>query len=393
MPSRVEIIDSAPAELSPPPTQPTIRPVRPDDGPALHQLLADSIPDVLPDRARWLARWQWQSWSNPYREDRPAGHVLAAGDHIVGHIGAVFLPLLIGNAPVTGAIGVDYAISPEYAARGGLFAALELAQAFFKSCDGCVAMATTANDKTNAVFSRFGCRPVGWTKEFWRAPASLDQQIRSCRGGSNRILRRLLRSRLGPLVTRLTAAGHRSARRFPALPMPRGCWLETTVPKLARDLGQLWKEVSASVAADPQTRLTVDRTQNYIDWRYAAHPERENIRVLVLRGGEGRPVGAAVVFRERRHDRDVVYIEDVIALPGRSDIVRVLVCAALRLACSHGAQFLVTSPGSRAVRDLFWELGFETRARNAPAAVIALGGCNLSDPPDDHVEFWHSMMF
>jgi hypothetical protein len=407
MDTDLETIDAAPPAVSPEATRPFIRPVVPADGPALHELLAASIPDVVPDRARWLARWQWQCWGNPYRGQRPAGCVLTDGDRILGHIGAVYVPLLVGGTRATGAIGVDYAIAPEAAAQGGLFMALELAQAFFKGCEDCLTMATTANDKTAAVFGRFGCRPVAWTKEFWRAPASLHQQIRSCQGGSSRLFRYVLRSNVGSLVMRLAAVGHRSVRRSPSLPMPRGCWLETTVPSLARDLGHLWQEVADAVAGGDSAaavacsaRLTIDRTQEYFDWRYAGHPERDHIRALVVRDSDGRPLGAAMVFREQRHDRDVVYIEDIIVLPGRRDVVRALLCAALRLACNHEAQFLVTSPGSRSLRDLFWELGFESRARNAPAAVIALTPgssaaetCRLPDPPDDHIEFWHGMMF
>ena len=67
---------------------------------------------------------------------------------------------------------------------------------------------------------------------------------------------------------------------------------------------------------------------------------------------------------------DPAFVEDLIVLPGRPDVVRSLLCAALRLAADHQADYLVTATGRCELRPLFWELGFESRARSAPAAVI-----------------------
>ena len=97
MDTDLETIDAAPPVVSPPAPRSYIRSVEPADGPALHALLVASIPDVLPDRARWLARWPWQCWGNPYRGERPVGCVLTDGDRILGHLGAVYK---IGRAHV-----------------------------------------------------------------------------------------------------------------------------------------------------------------------------------------------------------------------------------------------------------------------------------------------------
>ena len=399
MTTETQTIEAASTVETPQARRPVIRPVEANDGPALHRLLVENIPDVIPDRSRWLARWNWQCWANPFRSGRPAGWVLADGERVLGHLGAVYVPLWVNGVRVTGAIGVDYAIDGQAAAQGGLFAALELAGAFFKSSVDCLPMATTANDKTAAVFGRFGCRPVGWPREFWRAPATLHQQLRSCYGGSNRLLRRVINSRFGPVAIRLTGFMHRLAQRAPAQPLSRGWWLETTVPQLARDLGSLGRDLAAAHAAETTGGLKLDRSAGYLNWRFVQHPERDKCRVLVVRDAEGRPLGAAIVFRELRADRHLACLEDVLVLPGRQDVLRALLCAALRLACNQRADYLVTSPGMPALRSVFWELGFESRARNAPAAILALApaqpieGVALPDPPDNHVEFWHGMMF
>jgi hypothetical protein len=296
-------------------------------------------------------------------------------------------------------------------ARGGVFAALELAQRLFTDCKDGVVMATTANEKTGAVFGRFGCREVAWTREFWRASTGLPQQIRSCCGGKSRLIRRAITGRYGRWVARALVAGHKVTGRLPPVPIDRGCSLETTVPQLARDLGQLWDTIWADELAandlsanggpvGPRISLAVHRSQAYLDWRYAQHPERDHIRVMVVRNRHGRALGAAIVFREERADRHLVYIEELLVLPGRPDVARTLLCAALRLASQGGAEYLVTSPGRRSIRDLYWELGFEDHARNAPAVVVSFpdqcaleAGHDAAQSFGDHIEFWHGMMF
>lgn len=382
---------------------PALRPVTPDDLPALHDLLTRHLPDVIADENRWAARWRWQYWDNPYRQDRPAGWVLADGDRILGHLGVVYVPLRVANRAVIGAIGADYAVADEAIARGGTFIGLALAQNLFEACKDCVVMATTANEKTAAVFGRFGCQSIEWTREFWRARASLGQQIRACRGGSSRIVRRLFNSTIGSSLLRWTAGVYRLLGHRPAIPIPPGCWLETTVPQLARDLGRFCTQSASGEAGAGEAAgsiWTVDRSQAYLDWRYARHPERENSRVLVVRDEEGSPIAAAVVFVDERADRHLLYVEELIALPQRDDMIKTLLCAALRLACDHGATHLVTMPGRRSLRPIFWELGCKDRSRNAPAAVIQPAPASAPDgfPPladslADHVDFWHGIMF
>ena len=219
----------------------------------------------------------------------------------------------------------------------------------------------------------------------------------------------MLISPVGALLTRLAGRLYQMTHHRPGVPIPRGCWLETTVPQLAWDLGVLFERVNASPATGAADESTValpfgiDRKTDYLHWRYSRHPERDNIRVLLIRGNEGRPIGGVVVFCEDRGTQRLAFIEDLIVLPDRPDVVRSLLCAALSLAADHQADFLVTTTGRYELRPLFWELGFESRVRSAPAAVIRREqATDRNQPPipalvtaslDDRLELWHGAMF
>lgn len=384
-----------------------VRPVEPSDAPAVHRLLVASLPDVLADRDRWLARWRWQYWDNPYRQDRPAGFVLTDGSQVYGHLGAVYVPLCLGDARAAGVIGADYVVAPEAVALGGAFVALELVQKLVSACPGAVLMATTANEKTGAVFSRFGCKAVDWTRGFWRASTGLSQQVRTCCGGRSRLFRRALSGQVGRLTSPLAVAGFRAAGRLPAIPIARGWSLDTLAAACAPELAPLWERIrserttagDAGSSNSAMAGLCVRCEPEYLDWRYARHPERDRISVQMLRDADRRPLAAAVLFADERADRTVTYLEEMICRASDRTSLRTLLCAALRLAAAGGAEYLVTAPGEFALRNVYWELGFEERARNAPAVVVgwpdasAGGACETRGFTTDRLEFWHGMMF
>jgi len=367
---------------------PNLRQVEPNDGEAIHALLAANIPGILEDRGRWLRRWQWQHWENPFRGDRPAGWVLTDGDRIVGHLGAVYVPFRTGSHEATAVICADYAVSHDALARGGVFAGLQLAQAFFEAAGDCIPMATTANDKTAAVFTRFGCSAVPWTREFWRAPATVAQQIRSCRGATSRVIRGLLRQPGGRTLAAIASQLYRATRRQPLIPLPPDCRIETTTPRLACDLSLL----ADQVALQQPNVVGLWRSADYLYWRYSLHPERANLRVLMIRRDDGPAVAAAILFIEDRGPKRITFVEDLIAPADRPDTVRSLLCAALRLASDQHADFLVTTTGRQNLRGLYWELGFESRARTAPATVIRHAP-NEPSVLEATLEFWHGVMF
>lgn len=367
-----------------------LRTAEPSDGEAIHALLTANIPGIIGDRGRWLRRWQWQYWSNPFRGHRPAGWVLVDADRIVGHLGAVYVPFRVGLEHTLGIIGADYAVSADALARGGVFAGLQLAKAFFDAAENAVPMATTANEKTAAVFSRFGCLAVPWTQEFWRAPVTIARQIRACRGATSRIARKLLTQPGGSAVAYVAGQIYRATRRRPGIPLPPGCRLEITTPRLASDISRV---------ADQSVRVGIDRSADYFEWRYNQHPERANVRVITLRRDDASAVAGAFVFHEDRGPERLAFIEDLIVPANRPDAVRTLLCATLRLAADNDADTLITMTGRHEFRGIYWELGFESRARSAPAAVIRYRAvqpptCSGGTPTlDTHLELWHGAMF
>ena len=307
-------------------------------------------------------------------------------------MGAVYVPLRVGGERRIGQIVADYVISPDATARGGLFAGLRLAQAFVTASDGFVPMATTANDKTGAVLGRYGCRPVPWTRELWRAPATPAQEIRSCLGGSSRIVRRVLRTRMGTVFGDAAGWCSRASGFRPPLPLPGGCRLEVLEAPAIRKLEPL-----VGLPPSSEACCTIDLSADYLDWRYARHPEWNDLRVLVIRRADGRAIGGAVVFCERIDKRRITFVEELVAprceanspseaAASDTPMVRALLCSALRVAVDLDADLLVTTTGRDDLRPLFWELGFESRTRNAPALVLPEEIAN--DPV-----FHHGMMF
>lgn len=364
-----------------------------EDAPGIHALLSAGLRDTLADPELWEAQWRWQCWDNPFREGRPAGWVMTEGERLVGHLGVVYVPWRAGGRRSLGAIVSCYCVAPDAAARGGVLLGLQLAQAFFDSAQatGCVPLAASANEKTGAVFARFGCRPVTWTREFYRVPADLPNEIRACWGARSRIARRLLTATpMRPLIGWIERVYARCGLR-PRLPLPPGCALEEggDIADWSAPLARLDEPCDASGSG-------VERSAAYLEWRYGRQPERERIRLLALRNAREDILGAAIVFCDERTDRRLAIVEDVIAPVNRPDVVRALLCAALRLAAQRCLDGLTTMAGRRDYRPIYWELGFESRARSAPAVLLpreinaaAAGGA----PLEPELEFWHGAMF
>lgn len=366
------------------------RPVRPEDAVSLHKLLAAELPDIPADHQRWLARRNWQYRDNPFRQDRPAGWVLVDGDRVVGHLGAVYVPVIAAGRSAVGVIGADYVVSQDALKAGGTFAGLQLAQVFFEGTSGCLHMATTANERTGAVFGRFGCRPVEWTREFFRAQTSLVQQIRTCRGGANRMVRRLMTGPLSFVGQGVLAAAYGLCRHRPALPIAPGCRLDIGMAPLILEAASLH-------AGTTSVGLAIARSREYLDWRYVRHPESSNIRALLLRRREGEMLGAAIVFFDEQPARRPAYLEELTVADGTKTVMHSLICAALRLADDRGADHLICTAGASDLRGRFWEYGFESRARSAPALVIGnlegQAGSASADSAITEAVFHHGDMF
>jgi hypothetical protein len=362
----------------------------------IHALLRVGLRDTPADRARWESRWNWQCWENPFREGRPVGWVMTEGERLIGHLGAVYVPWRVGGPRCLAVIVSCYCVAPDAAARGGVLLGLQLAQAFFDSAKAtaCLPMAASANEKTGAVFARFGCKPVKWTREFYRMPAGLAGEIRACWGARSRVARRLLTAAPCRPLCGLIERAYASLRRHPRIPLPPGQVLEENrdLDGWPAPLGLLDKQCAAGMCG-------VERSEAYFNWRYCRHPECERFGLLALRSKQGELVGAAIVSGGENADQRLAVVEDVIAPAGRPDVVRALLCAALRWASRRRLEYLTTMAGRSDCRPLYWELGFESRARSAPAVVIPSGIITPADggapaaSMEQGPELWHGAMF
>jgi hypothetical protein len=341
-------------------------------------------------------------WNNPFRDRRPAGWVFEAEGQIAGHLGVVCLPLRSAKTRILGLVGVDYAIDPEAKLDGLAFAGLQLAKALFDEGQDCAVLATTANDKTGAVFQRFGSIPVDWTKELWMAPATREQLVRTLLGGRNRILRRMHGSVLGRPFLRsyLSLSGQ---RRMPRVQLAAGWRLDIRELDSSLDHVSLWNELTGlsgrgdgcKAEADSAICFSVDHDIDFYTWRYDSHPDRSLIRVIQLRDSGGLLLGAAIVQLPELQQSDRAYIEALISAGDRRDVLYSLFSAALRLAYQDGAAALVTTAGCQAYRPMFWEMGFTSCARSGPAFVIKLPESLAVDAStlSGNLLFWHGAMF
>ncbi|UCD28843.1 MAG: hypothetical protein JSV03_17495, partial [Planctomycetota bacterium] len=129
--------------------------------------------------------------------------------------------------------------------------------------------------------------------------------------------------------------------------------------------------------------------------------EHDNIRVLVVRDHEGDPMGATVIFVDQHNKKRIAFVEELFSLPGRHDVIRTLLSAALALAFDQEADYLVTMSGNPSNMRILKELGFESKIRPTAAASIHIPDQitkNTSpfisyEAMNEHLELWHGEMF
>ena len=203
----------------------------------------------------------------------------------------------------------------------------------------------------------------------------------------SRIARRLQTGVLGGPFNRLTRRAYELMGRRPRVPLPAGCCLEERVDAadLAVAVGRLDETCDGG-------GFGVERSADYLVWRYVRHPERERTRWLGVRGKSGKLLGVAIVFLDDSAGGNVAVVQDVIAAAGRTDVVEAGV-AARRCGWARpvgwGRWWLWL--GREAYRPLYWELGFSVGARSALCVLIPKPV--LEGLAGRHVELWHGAMF
>ncbi|MHC4441967.1 MAG: hypothetical protein ACYTF1_11895 [Planctomycetota bacterium] len=380
----------------------SVRPVQPADSDGLYQLWCSGRTHTPEDRQSWFDNWCWKYWKNPFRKDAPAGWVLVDGDRIIGHLGAVYVPFRIDDYRTTAVIPTDYVSLDDPHAEANLV------EAFLTSVDECVTMACTNNDQLRTLFEQSGCQILNRTGEFQVALTDMKQQIRTFGGAGGWVIRQLFCGLGGKVLSSVWAGGYRLLGRRPAIRIPHGCRLETTTCRLACNWGSFHERIYQSRSPNNMQHpprdthvVGIDRTEAYMDWRYADNPRQENLHVLMVRDNQGDPIGALVIYIDGDHGPPIAYVQELMVIPSRDEVVNTLLCAALVLADEHGAGSLVTATGRPENRPILDKLGFQPPNGPGPAIFIQLQE-NPSDNPighmgaeylDRHLELCHGEIF
>jgi hypothetical protein len=260
--------------------------------------------------------------------------VVDDGGEIVGHLAAVPLPYRIGGQRIVAHTPTDYMALPGYG-----FHAVALMRTFFKACPSYVA-----------------CNVVGEvsTIEGMFHPARVGRLVHGLKALDIAAYPRLPRR-----VPRLAAVAASRVLRAVDAVLLRAARAGLDVSE-ARGVSfdDRFDRLHARVAAG--IPCTVDKSSAFLEWRYGKGTPREPMRLLTA--AEGAELVGYAVLRTSSHDEG--FILDLTALPGRRDVARALLGAAVRRFWDDRA-FVVRyrflpSPASPSPRDLR-RLGFAIR--------------------------------
>ena len=266
--------------------------------------------------------------------------VLDDGGEIVGHLAAVPLPYTIGGKRLVAHTPTDY-----MALSGYGFHAVALMRTFFSTCPSYVAC-NVAGD-VSKIEGLFHPTRVGRLVHGLKA---LDV------GAYPRLPRRV------PRLAAVVAGRALRAVDAVLLAAARGGIEVDEAPTAAFDdrFDRLHARVASAVPC------TVEKSSAFLQWRYGPGTPREPMRLLTV--AEGQDLAGYAVLRTSSHDEG--FILDLTTLPGRRDVARALLAAAVRRFWADRAfvaryRFL-PSPVAPAPRDLR-RLGFAIRTEGGRA--------------------------
>lgn len=225
-------------------------------------------------------RWRWKYRNNFFKNSLNILAVDSEGK-IVGHFGAQELPFQReGNRLRVGELE-DGMLRKEFRSQGHY---VQLCHEFFKICDdaGFQLLFGFPTERMFYVVSLGGFFMADKIYRFTKEPASSDAHpfkdwIRS--------LRDLMRSRGSqPAKTLL-----RSAWRASSQLLNRMLFRIEEIPAGEPEVAKIWEDFRRSCP------LSLDRTRDYLHWRYDLHPDFRYLKVAVYRRGGRTPLSFWVV--------------------------------------------------------------------------------------------------
>ena len=327
-----------------------LRAVGPDEDEGLRAVIAEAFPDNPKARAA-ITRWQY--WDNPFGSTR--AWVWDDGGRIVATYIGYPVPVVLGGAPGTAAIGVDAAVLPSHQGRG-LFT--PLSRALYADC-GVHGMPLTIcypNANSTAGITKAGWLPVARLRTL---VAPFDDAWLAERFALPRPAARLVRA---------AAFATGSARGLAAL--------EVAAPP--PDVDALWGRVA------PTVTYGVVRDQAWWRWRYSGHPDAPYRFFEVRRGGE--LVGAAVTLEREAFGGTFLNVLELLTV--EVPAARALRAAIRRAAGAAAGAALVAVPGSP-LDALAVRAGFRRLPRRLEPKPLMFGAVrNQPGSPDPTTVSW-----
>lgn len=316
-------------------------------------------------RDRLIRRWNWQYLSNPVAVNLPVPiHVGLVGDQVVGHIGAVPIPMRLTAATTTTVLAATGLVADE----AHRWLGFRLVRALL--ADGPI-LATAMSEAARKLLTSTGAAPI---------PLSRTQHIlqRRTAGSLARSIRWRLPAPLCPLITPSLLHPFTFWRKPPnqkLLPRPAPLPASTHIRPIDRfdaDADALWHRVSAPLT------FTIERTAQYLNWRYTDMPTQRSIRLGLFE--HGRLTAVAVGILRAKPDRAMLpcvrvgEITELIADDPPSSAVASLISTLCARLDRHTPDVLTAGPLTPATSAALQRLGFTTRTSDEFEAAVSAPG-------------------
>ncbi len=344
-----------------------LRPMAPEDLDAAFTLgRAGGLHGHLDDAA-WRERADWAIRDNPFRCERPVGHVLERNGEWLGVMYYVYVPFRLGAWRGVAPMLNGLATKPE----AGPIAGLRLHHEFLATPTFEVMLVPHVNEFGAAVLARKG------------GVAALGSEISvtGCLSPGRRVaasLARMLRLPAGPVMAVLAPVLEPglAVAGFRRMALPRLHLAAEDPFDLVRGedgaLDDLAERALAGLDAG------VIRNARFLRWRYAASPSAARTHAVALRGGDGRLAALAVLEAGPMRDFRVMDLIFDPAVPGAD---RDILAAALASARARGGRMLYARQGQPILADLWRTAGAALAARpTAQFWLAAKRSIALPDP-------------
>lgn len=317
---------------------------------------------------RWSAdrlsrRWAWQFEENPAcRQRQPVITVAVQGSEVVGHISGIPLPMRFGNRSAT-----VLAASGLVVDEGQRWLGFRLVRSLTGHPP---VLATAMASGARQLFVQCGAAIVPQTRERLVLPR---RQTGALTSSLRRRLPAAAASLVQPWLVRPLAAWYTTRSKSKPVPMPsRPTGVDVRpIDRFGSDYESLWRRASGSLS------VTVEKTSEYMNWRYVGCPIANPTRLGLFQAtGELSGVAIAVVRAEganslppcERHGEIVELLYD----PAQPTVLPALLRAIAWALDRQQVDSIAINGASARVSEVAREAGFATYQSDEYSAAVKL---------------------